>query len=175
MLLDHIRDAFSLHDSVDKLGKLARESGDFKPSMAAGSEEMAQMQVLLQRVQEGCTELQVLSQQNCLISTWLNAVKPLVREAAGLEQAVGQHVVSATQSDADPLLNDLKLLSKGMKDGKDWLEGLSLGHQNQWKPLYSHAESTIMKDAKVAGLRAPIAKTEEATLFCYLCVSWLAK
>ena len=40
----------------------------------------------------------------------------------------------------------------GSSDGKDWLETYTTKGK-AWKPFFSHAEKTIMKEAGVAGMK----------------------
>jgi hypothetical protein len=91
-----------------------------------------------------------------------------VDEAQGLIELVGEHSVVTAFAGAISLIECIANLAGGLPNGKHWLDGLAANQAAKWKPLFAHAQETIMTQGEVAGLKKHLIALDKACLGIFL-------
>ena len=163
-----LTDGLALHDALSQLK--SKLEGQTATKAHAELPEMTRMQVLLQRVEEAIKEKssQVDSAE---AEAYAKKLREVIEQARGLELEVGNQVFTHAVAEVNPKFDELKLTRFGAADGSDWMAGLSTAQKGQWKALLAKAEQTIMKEQKVAKLRAPMNAAAQDPLATHQCLA----
>jgi hypothetical protein len=112
------------------------------------------LSVLLEQVVSAVDDLQKQGAVNA--TKVINTLSELTDKCRAIKKELGVKELTFANENLTEALLPLEDLRGGLDGGKDWLNGVKEPQKADWKFLWKHAGTTIMKEAKVAGLRALI-------------------
>lgn len=141
-----------LADAIKCMVDHCFDGGEVNLGAAGNASSIKQAQVI---VEQAKNELNV-DKDTKVVEVMATQIENLVKDGMDKLDSIGQAMARGAMTELQGITNKLKDIGRGVKGGKDWLEGVTEAMKNNWKKLNAKAQDTLCKETEVAGLRLVI-------------------